>query len=279
MTDIDDETRRIARTFAPDFYISALLCPPAARPGLVALAAFAGDVERIVLEVSDPALAEIRLQWWRDVVAAGVERDERSGSPLADQLVASLRGHGLTADVLAPMLDARVLDLYADPLLDEAALEAYLDHAYGTLFRVAARMLSSDRASIPSVPPQTVDAGSRLITAAAETYGRARLLCHTAAHLARGRSPFPGAMPAGEAELRSLLQNRIGETRRGLAAVRALWRGAPGAARLACLPCGLVEPYLAGTERSDHDPRRLLVAITPLQRASRLWRTCWIGGP
>ena len=60
-----------ARSGEPDRYLAALLAPPAARADLLALAAFASELARVPsLVTREPTMGEIRLQWWRDALAA-----------------------------------------------------------------------------------------------------------------------------------------------------------------------------------------------------------------
>ena len=49
-----DELRQTAKTYAPDAYVTALLAPRDRQRAMIALAAFFGDVERIVTTLSDP---------------------------------------------------------------------------------------------------------------------------------------------------------------------------------------------------------------------------------
>ena len=64
----DLAAREAARANEYDRYLAALLAPKAARPGLIALAAFQGEVARAVETVNEPIMGEIRLQWWRDAL-------------------------------------------------------------------------------------------------------------------------------------------------------------------------------------------------------------------
>ena len=89
---ITDEMRQTARDLAPDRYYAALLAPRDVRDDLVTLAAFAGEMVRIEHLAREPMIGEIRLQWWRDALAA--ERSERTGNPLADQLRETVRRCG-----------------------------------------------------------------------------------------------------------------------------------------------------------------------------------------
>jgi 15-cis-phytoene synthase len=249
-----DEVRLIARTWAPDHYLAALLAPPAVRADLIALAAFLGDVERIIATVSDPALAEIRLQWWREAID-GAGRGERTGAVIADALGEAIRRHALPTATFDDMLEARSFDLYADPLPDAAAFDAYLVKADGAPFVLAAMILG-----LPAAPVQP------LIRAAADAYGRARLLRTTAAFTARGRDPFAVARGDGRAA-----PAPIAEARAAFAMARAAWRTAAAPVRTACLPLAVVGPYLDATQGSDFDATRMVADVAPLTRVWRLF--------
>ena len=262
---VNDEVLRLARAHAPDLYLSALLAPGAHQPDLITLAAFFGDVDRIVLTVSDPTLAEIRLQWWRDALTSA-RAGQRSGSPVADAVGGVMIRRDLPLSTFEHVLDARVLDLYADPLPDEDALSHYVAHTDGAAFALAARCLGA-----------TAPGPGSLIAAAAEAYGRARLIARSAVLLTRGRSPFPGSMPADDADLAAVLATRRAETRDRLSTARGKWRTAAWQERAACLPLGLVEPYLRAAEGAAHDPRRTIAELSPLQRVWRVWRARRLG--
>ena len=61
-----DVVRTSARAHAPDRFYAALFAQAEARADLIALAAFSGEIERISRQVSEAALGEIRVAWWRD---------------------------------------------------------------------------------------------------------------------------------------------------------------------------------------------------------------------
>ncbi len=257
---IPDEARAAARTHASDLYLSALLAPRSAQSALIGLAAFSGEIDRIVLTVSEPALAEIKLQWWRDTLRSGIDTSARSGSPVADHLIDVARAHGLPYDDFDRALDARVLDLYADPLPGEAGLDGYLDATVGFHFLTALRLINPNCDQQPRA----------LVTTAARTYGRLILLRKSAAYLARGRSPFPGAPPSTDEALADMVRLRCGEIGSTYLALKQQWRSATSAERLACLPVCLVPHYLAAVTIKSHDLRRQLAEISPLTRICRL---------
>ena len=60
------ELTALARTYEPERYLAATLAPAPQQSALIALAAYAADLQRIAASATQPLLGEIRLQWWRD---------------------------------------------------------------------------------------------------------------------------------------------------------------------------------------------------------------------
>lgn len=265
-----EEQRTLARGYAPDAYATAVLAPKRAQAGLVALAAFLGDVEKIVMTVAEPGIAEIRLQWWRDIVAKAAGVAETSdgfsanggangdtGGPLADALSAAIKTHGLPYALFDAVLDARAHDLYADPIPDDAAFEAYLQDTAGAVFGLNARCLG------PALPD------AALLVPAARAYGIAHVIARLPMFLARGRVPFPGTPAEPRERLEAAIAHWSGIARGALGEARAHWRKSAPADRSACLSLALVEPYLNAARDGSHDAARMLVQVQPV---ARLWR-------
>ena len=53
-----------------DRYLATLFAPEPMQPHLFALYAFDAEIARVPQLVSEPQIGEIRLQWWRDTIAA-----------------------------------------------------------------------------------------------------------------------------------------------------------------------------------------------------------------
>ncbi len=123
----------------PVRFRAAMAAPVAARRVLFPLYAFNVEVSRAPWVTQEPMIAEMRLQWWRDVceeIALGnpVRRHE-----VATPLAAVIRAQdGLALDTLVA---ARRWDIYKDAFEDVAHFERYLDQTAGTLAWVAARVL------------------------------------------------------------------------------------------------------------------------------------------
>src|SRR5271165_6915038 len=66
----------LVRRHDPDRLLTALFAPPERRDALLALYAFNHELARAREVASEPPLALIRLQWWREVVEGEPKRHE-----------------------------------------------------------------------------------------------------------------------------------------------------------------------------------------------------------
>jgi len=121
-------------------YYSVLFAPAGKREDLLALYAFAAEAEKVADLVSEPALGEIRLTWWRDALATGLS-GEASGAPIVDRLAKALKASELDERALAALTEARQADLYSDPPADRSELEGRLGETQSSLFQLAGLML------------------------------------------------------------------------------------------------------------------------------------------
>ncbi len=259
----DAVVRASARAGDPDRYLAALLAPRQARAGLIALAAFLGEIARIPGLVREPLMGEIRLQWWRDVIADA--RDgAATGSPIADALLIAIERHALPRDLFFAILEARSRELDPDFAPTEQDLERQLGDTEGTAFRLAARILGAGESA----------AATELLHAAGQCYGRVSLLRALPSSLAQGRSllPLPAAPTGGGPDWAGLAAPVLHSAETWLKAVRARVPAAPTAVFRAILPVALVEPYLAALERLGPDIALEKTDISPLTRVWRLWR-------
>lgn len=138
----------------PDRFAALLATPLPQRNRLVPLYAFNLEVARAPWISKEPMIAEIRLQFWREVVgdaAAGRVRAHEVAAPFAT-LVAET---ALPAEVLDQLIEARRWDIYRDPFEDEAAMDLYLERTGGALAWLACKALGAG----PAVEPVARDAG------------------------------------------------------------------------------------------------------------------------
>jgi len=100
-------TLELVRSADRDRFLAALFAPEPARRGLLAMLAFDHELARTRLVTSEPLLARIRLQWWREAAneAAGSQRPR--AQPIVESLSETTRRHGITASQLVALIDAR----------------------------------------------------------------------------------------------------------------------------------------------------------------------------
>jgi phytoene synthase len=129
----------LVRDADPDRYLAALYAPEDRRRGLFVLYAFNAEISSIRDRVREPIAGEIRLQWWRDAIAAPT--GELTGNPVADELRAAIAGSDLPLKALDDMLSARIFDLYDDPIPDRTTLEGYCGETASALIQLASLVL------------------------------------------------------------------------------------------------------------------------------------------
>ena len=259
--------RGAARQFAPDQYVAALLAPSKSRDDLIALAAFWGETRRIAHEVSDPMLAEIRLQWWRDALSAGAGA---SGHPVADAMRDVMNRHWELAGEVDRLLTARLAELDVLAFETQDGFEDYLQSCDGALLTMQVRLCGRD--------PETF--ADDFIANAARALGAVRVALDLPMFAAHGRLPlWPGAF--GWETSVSSVKPSSDDGRRAIVALAALagqarqpvlsrLRDWPREAFSAVLPLALQRPYFSALQAPGHDPFRNIAALTPLNRFVRL---------
>lgn len=251
----------------PDRYLSTLYAPQTVRPDLDALYLFNAEIASIRDRIREPLPGEVRIQWWRDMLAAG--RPAAGGYPLAESLLDAIERRDLPADAFDRYLEARIFDLYDDPMPTRADLEGYCGETASALIQLAALVL--DRAAAPAFAAAAGHAGCAQAIA-----GLVRLM---PLHRARGQCYVPGDILAAVGATREdIVGSAEGEpARRALAAFIELGRehaarfaeaakGMPAALRPAFLPASLAAPYLARAAAAGTEPLRRTIDISPLGR-------------
>lgn len=158
----------------PDRFRAVMAAPVEARAQLFPLYAFNLEVARAPWVTQEPLIAEMRLQWWRDVVentASGAARAHEVAGPLHGLI----RDFGLPVAVLDRLIAARRWDIHREPHQDAAALEAYLEDTGAGLMWLAARSLGAPEAAEPAVRAYGWAAGAAMyIRAVPELAARGR---------------------------------------------------------------------------------------------------------
>lgn len=240
-----------ARSNARDRYLAALLAPRGRRDDLVALAAFVGDITRIALTVREPALAEIRWQWWLDRLDADAPH-QRSGNPVADCLLEMITRRGLDRANFCTIVEHTRLLVAPDGIANQHS--AFLNGTDGVVTRLAAELLG-----VPVVEWQ------QGLEAAAHAYGLVRLLIDLPVYQAIGRQPVLASSEGASAQdWHRKIRDKHAQARGALA-------NAPRTVLLAALPAALTEPYLRVLEERSRAGRPYAGDISPLRRVWTLW--------
>jgi phytoene synthase len=122
----------------PDRFFCTLFAPAQHREGLALLYLFNHELARAREVASEPILALIRLNWWREVVEGQAKHHE-----IATPLRAALEAGQFDPVDLAGLITAREAE--AEPEFVDA--EAFFNHARGTagkLARIAGKFLGAD---------------------------------------------------------------------------------------------------------------------------------------
>lgn len=229
----------IVRRGDPDRFLATMAAPPAARAVMFPLFAFNLEAARAPWVSAEPLIAQMRLQWWRDVIAAA--GTAMPAHEVAGPLVQAIRDHGLPVADLTAAVTAREEEIADSPATDPARLMAFLEATGGGLLWAAAAGLGaplSQRAAVMRAGRAGAVAGWLL--AVPELAARGRV-----------------ALPPGDDVVRALARGALADLRaarvalgRGPAvpALRTLWR-APGVlARAAADPASVTEGRAGGSE-------------------------------
>ena len=130
----------------PERFRAVMAASVPARRVLFPLYAFNVEVSRAPWVTKEPMIAEMRLQWWADVleeIASGavVRKHE-----VTDALAQILDAQG--AACLMGLVAARRWDVYSDAFEDAAHLDEYIDATTGHLLWTAARLLGATQEAL-----------------------------------------------------------------------------------------------------------------------------------
>ncbi len=255
------------RSRDPDRYLADLFAPATVRSHLLHLHAFAIEVGDIRRKVSDPTLGEIRLKWWEQALCG-----DHGGAPLAVALSATIERFGLPLRAFDNMLQARVFDLYDDPMPSMNDLEGYAGDTESAVMQLGAMILASGR-----------DPGAAELAGFAGVASTITgILGALPGNVARGQSFIPGDLLARRAAdgqsaesddiIRAAAADLRARARGRLAEARSAQAGVAEALLPAFLPAAMVSSYLDRMDRPGFDPLRDSVEISPFRRQWVLWR-------
>ena len=128
-----------------DRYLAALLTPADRRAAIVALYAYNAELARVRDLVREPLPGEVRLQYWRDLLE-GAAHGETAANPVAAELIRAVQAWRLPVAPLIAMADARIFDLYDDPMETTDMFEGYAGETASALIQLASLVLDPEAA-------------------------------------------------------------------------------------------------------------------------------------
>ncbi|MCB2108689.1 MAG: squalene/phytoene synthase family protein [Rhodobacteraceae bacterium] len=242
-----------------DRYLTALFAPRPVRSDLLALYAFNAEIARIRGTVSEPIIGRMRLQWWRDIIAAIYDGGTvPQGNPIVSSLAACVARRRLSRTHFESLLSVRERD-FADEELqnlirDSQELETYASGTSGGLQILAAEVLGANS------PPEITAANHVGIAWAMTGLARA-VLFHaaeqrifiTADRLAEaGITADTLSHAKNRHAVKSLVRAMVDTARRHLTDARAL--KVARAAVPALLPATIADDYLKTLAQAEYDP-------------------------
>lgn len=264
----------LVREADPDRYWASLFAPEEKRGHLHALHAFNYEIARVRESVREPMLGEIRLQWWRDALQGEARGDVRA-NPVAAALDDTIVKFRLPRQSFVDLIDARMFDLYDDPMPSLNDLEGYCGETSSSLIQLSSIILNDGK------DPGTADAAGH----AGVAYAIAGLLRAFPIHARQGQLYVPTEILAGHGVVRDdVVTGRGGPGLKGALAdlravarkhldlVQALRAKIPSPAKPAFRQLALVRPYLKAMERSDYDPLHTMVDLPQWRKIWSLWR-------
>ncbi|MGE4063562.1 MAG: phytoene/squalene synthase family protein [Rhodospirillaceae bacterium] len=245
-----------------DRYLCALFAPALVREDLFALYAFNAEVAKVRDSVTEQLIGRMKLQWWRDVIAAVYENGNvPKGHPVVTALAEIISRHSLDRIDFDTLLDTRERDVGDDAFADVMDLESYADGTSARLTSLALQILG--------VRDEASRAAGRHVGIAWSLTGLMRAVLF---HARANRVPLPLDLLTGAALTAHDVQEQRNAAR--LAAViahvaqvarahidKARTHQVDARAIPALLPATLAESYLKGLERRRYDvfdPRHAL---------------------
>lgn len=246
------------RRFDPALFRTALFAPEPGRGRLMTLYAFDIELSRALSRTAEPMISLMRLQWWRDCVAAAGAGEPPRVHEVATPLHALLAERALPAELLEGLIVAREMEV--EGLTTRDRFDRWAGLRFAGLTRLAAGCLI-DRAAAGA---GTADCGCSLpLVEAAGPAGRALAIAfalRNAVPMAAetGRSLLPDLADQSRA---ALARGRTDEALRGhvrdlaedglgaLATARSRRSDVPAGALPAFLPLSLAAPVLRRARR------------------------------
>jgi phytoene synthase len=127
----DEYCQQKAAQSGSSFYYSFLFLPLERRRAITALYAFCREVDDVVDESTDDAIARTKLSWWRKEIKAMLA--DQPTHPVTKALLPHMSAYALDGAHLLAIIDGMEMDLNQNRYLDFIALQKYCWHVAGVV--------------------------------------------------------------------------------------------------------------------------------------------------
>ncbi len=265
---------KLVQTHHRSAYLSALLAPAHVREHIFSLYAFNYEIESIRNSVSEEMVGMIRLQWWRDTIAALYEGTSRNHD-VVKGLALAIEAGNIQPESFETFFRAHEEDYTAAPFKDEDSLLNYANNTNVMLLQFVLNVFNVKESEAIEV---------------ARHLGCAEFLCNQLRslpqHLKEGWCTLPESLLnqhgansesvlAGEADLKQIepvIQTLAEHANQAYLKAKELKKSlsedAISAFRMACLLPKQIKQFRRQGASILHTPLTLSPVMTPL----RLWR-------
>ncbi|WP_339112945.1 squalene/phytoene synthase family protein [Thioclava sp. GXIMD2076] len=184
LTEAEAHCAKLVEEGDPERFRALMATPAADRRRLWPLYAVNLELARAPWASKEPMIAEMRVQWWVDVLEA--LRDDGSLPP--SEIGPALAGLRPVAGYLVALAETRRRDCWPEEFADGEALWAYLDGTSGAIYCAAAQLIGASDAEVAMRPH-------------AQAAGLAAYLRAVPEIVRRGRHPLPDGRPEAVAAL------------------------------------------------------------------------------
>lgn len=257
-----------------DRYLSLLLMPESARDDLLVLFLFNAEIAAIRDKVREPLPGEVRLQWWREVLSG--ERDgEAQAHPVASVLRDVIARRAMPVAPLTAMCDARIFDLYDDPMPDRTSYEGYAGETASSLLQMSAFLIDPAASALTSTASghagvaQAV-AGHLMLLPISQARGQLFIPADLLSATGLDRDSFlAGSNPERSA---NAVRAFAGFGREHLEKARAALGDLPASVKPAYLPVALASAVFDQVQSRGADCLDRSVRMPQWRRQYQLWR-------
>lgn len=237
------------RRYDEDRWLASRFAPASVRERLIAIYALNHEIARTADVVSQPALGDIRLAWWREALGELAAGKPPRAHPILQTYAEAQRDAPLPLAAWERLIERRSEDLDAAPFAAWAELEDYVDATAGGVMRIAIAACRADPA-----------AHADFVRAAAQAWGCVGLLRAEPHWRARGRALVPAAGSLEELSARA---------HRAIAEAQGLSRQRPADIFPAIGYVALAPGYLRALRHGRGETALLLRQLTLIAAAAK----------